>query len=276
MTMMRAMIEKRIISISGCGSLCGVTTGSLPFGVVEDSGEWDEKNFISTKQTITNSILQKKIITKLSFGVRLLFMITMFHVQYLSMYYIVALGNPGSQYSLTRHNIGWRAADSLVTKAALDLPRVALRGRGLVTEGVVAGALVTVLYPTTYMNTSGGVVTQVVMKDSQRQMIVLHDDIALPLGRVRVSVGSGAAGHNGVQSIIDACGTKDFIRVRIGVGAPPSDSTLERFVLEPFTSAEELLLPEVLEKVVGAVEVILREGVEVAMNTYNTAVTAST
>lgn len=202
-------------------------------------------------------------------------MIGTFRVQYLSMQYIIALGNPGPQYPRTRHNVGWRAADFLIAKAALDHPRVALRGKGLVTEGVVAGSPVTVLYPTTYMNTSGGVVTQVVMKDALRQMIVLHDEVALPFGTVRVSVGSGAAGHNGVQSIIDTCGTKDFIRIRIGVGAPPPDSTLERFVLEPFTPAEELRLPAVLERVVGALEVIVREGVGVAMNTYNTAVTPS-
>lgn len=185
------------------------------------------------------------------------------------MYYILALGNPGQQYDGTRHNLGVLVTDALVHSAALDVPRTSARYHGRVTEGEIENELVTVLYPTTYMNKSGEAAAALVPKDKISWLIVLHDEVALPLGKVRISKGSGAAGHNGVASVIDALGTTDFIRVRLGVGAPPPPIPLERFVLTRFTEDELPSVASMTTLGVEAVQLILKKGVEAAMMAVN-------
>lgn len=185
------------------------------------------------------------------------------------MYYILALGNPGTQYDGTRHNLGVMVTDALVRTAILDMPRISTRYHGRVTEGQIENELVTVLYPTTYMNKSGEAAAALVPKDKIGQLIVLHDEIALPLGKIRISKGSGAAGHNGVSSIIDALHTTDFIRVRLGVGAPPPPLPLERFVLTRFTDEEMPVVGMMITQGVAAVQCILKKGVEAAMTEIN-------
>jgi PTH1 family peptidyl-tRNA hydrolase len=195
------------------------------------------------------------------------------------MYYIVALGNPGEQYARTRHNVGWVALDCALQ--AWGLPSVVAQRPvfGRVTDGVVAGVPVAVLYPDTFMNNSGSAVVKFVPPDEITHLIVVHDDIDLPLGEVKVSKGRGAGGNNGVASIIATLGSKEFVRVRIGIapksvltGAvkrPAGGGPLERFVLKPFSLLEQRQLPAVYEKARLALELIVSEGVEEAMNRCN-------
>lgn len=195
------------------------------------------------------------------------------------MYYIVALGNPGEKYANTRHNVGWLALDYCVAK--FRLPDLVESGglSGRLTEGVVAGNEVVVLYPSTFMNNSGSAVVKLVPKNEVDKLIVVHDDIDLPFGEVKITQGRGAGGNKGVQSIIEKLGSKDFVRVRIGIAPksfwtgkvkrPQGGGPLERFVLKSFSSSEKKQLPEVFEKVKGAIETVISDGAEVAMNKCN-------
>lgn len=192
------------------------------------------------------------------------------------MEYIVALGNPGEQYARTRHNVAWRVADAIVGLARLSEPNDSSRYHGLVSGGAWEGVPVALLYPGTFMNNSGHAAAAFVPSDKRVRMIVLYDDVALPLGRLRISVGGSAGGHNGVASIIERCGTKEFIRVRLGIGGAPAGTPLERYVLSRFTPEEEPVVASLVEKAVGAVAVILTDGVDLAMNRCNGEVKSKT
>lgn len=196
-----------------------------------------------------------------------------------TMFHIVALGNPGEKYTHTRHNIGWLALDHCVH--AWQLPQ-AVESSGLsgcITEGVVAGKEVSVLYPSMFMNNSGSAVVKLVSATEVQQLIVVHDDIDIPFGKLQIAKGRGAGGHNGVASIIQKLGTNDFIRVRIGIAPksfwtgkvqrPAGGGPLERFVLRPFTSGEQKQLPAVFAAVQKAIETILIDGEAAAMNQWN-------
>jgi PTH1 family peptidyl-tRNA hydrolase len=185
------------------------------------------------------------------------------------MFYIIALGNPGAEYDGTRHNLGMAVADAFIQTAELATPRPSTRYHGRVTDGELENERVTVLYPTTYMNKSGEAAAALVPKDKTSQLIVLHDEVALPFGKIRISKDSGAAGHNGVASIISALGTTDFMRVRLGIGAPVPPLPLERFVLMRFTEAEKSLVTPMISRGVEAVQLILKAGVEAAMTEIN-------
>lgn len=195
------------------------------------------------------------------------------------MFYIVALGNPGKKYQNTRHNVGWTATD--LALQAWSLPSLIAEPKysGRTTMGGLNEHPVRVLYPDTYMNNSGSAVKKFVANHDVENLIVVHDDIDLPFGEVKVAKGRGAGGNNGVQSIIQKLGTKDFIRVRIGIAPtsfwtgkikrPAGGGPLERFVLKEFSKKEKEKLPEVLETVKLAIETIVTDGVETAMNKYN-------
>ncbi len=194
------------------------------------------------------------------------------------MFYIVALGNPGQEYEKTRHNVGWLAADALVAQYNFTKPIANARLNGLLSQGLIADTEVDLLYPTTFMNHSGQAALKLVPKGEAKQLIVLQDETALPIGQIKVSVGRQAGGHNGVQSIISALGTTDFVRVRIGV-APTTFFTgtmkvikgdkIASFVLGKFTGREEKVLAEVLEEVKVAVKTIIERGPNEAMNQFN-------
>lgn len=194
------------------------------------------------------------------------------------MYYIVGLGNPGVEYENTRHNVGYMAVEYLrEQEGLLDFSADALLEVRR-TEGRVAGQTVQCILPTTFMNHSGVAVKKVVPKEAVDKLIVVHDEVDLPLGQVRFSFNRGAGGHNGVESIINHLGRKDFVRVRIGIApvneetgqaARPTGDRLANFVLKKFR-------PEELEVVAGAVkevkrllEVMIERGLEVAMNDGN-------
>jgi len=164
---------------------------------------------------------------------------------------IVGLGNPGKKYAKTRHNIGFRVVDEL---KSLNLKRVIL------------------VKPKTFMNLSGKAVKSLMTKYKvpPLNLWVIHDDIDLPLGKIRISVGRGAAGHKGVESIIKELGTKNFVRFRIGIcpkaGKPKN---IEKFVLQKFNKEEEKIVKEVIKKTAKAIEFSLKAGLEKAMSKYN-------
>jgi PTH1 family peptidyl-tRNA hydrolase len=195
------------------------------------------------------------------------------------MFYIVGLGNHGEKYQDTRHNVGWAVCDYVRAKATLpDLaPDNSMSGR--VTEGRVKGLEVRMLYPDTFMNNSGSAVAKFVPRSEVGNLIVIHDDIDLPLGEIKLGKGRGDGGNNGIKSIIDKLGTKDFIRIRVGIAPrsfwtgevkrPKGGGPLERFVLKPFTRSEAPKLEEAKERAYGALEEILQNGLESAMNKFN-------
>lgn len=195
------------------------------------------------------------------------------------MFYIVALGNPGDKYQHTRHNVGWMAIDLALQSWNLPSLIEEKKFSGRTTMGGLNENPIRALYPDTYMNNSGTAVKKFVAGHDIENLIVVHDDVDLPFGEVKVVKGRGAGGNNGVQSIIDKLGTKNFIRVRIGISPtsfwtgkvkrPSGGRALERFVLKEFSKKEKEKLPEVLETVKQAIESIVNEGVETAMNKYN-------
>ena len=195
-----------------------------------------------------------------------------------AMYYIVGLGNPGEKYANTRHNVGWHALDDWCARAGLPASYDSAALSGRVRKGFFAATEVTVLYPDTFMNHSGSAVAKLVPATEVDKLIVVYDDIDIPFGEIKISRGGGAGGHNGVRSITHTLGTPDYIRVRIGIaprgffsGEPkrPAGAKLPRFVLQPFSSREKKALPALLEKVSKALDVLVREGVATAMNTFN-------
>ena len=197
----------------------------------------------------------------------------------LIMYYVVALGNPGEKYTNTRHNVGWLVADFVRGEAGLP-PLIADKSvSGQVTEGSVGSAAVKVLYPDTYMNNSGAAVAKFAPRNEVSNLIVIHDDIDLPFGEIKLGQGRGDGGNNGVKSIIEKLGTKDFIRIRVGIAPksfwtgevkrPKGGGPLEKFVLKSFTKKEEEQLQVVKERAYGALQSILHEGLAISMNKYN-------
>lgn len=195
------------------------------------------------------------------------------------MFNLVALGNPGQKYQLTRHNVGFLALNFFAKKNSLPKVVKSAKYLGEVTEGVISGREVRILYPDTFMNHSGQAVKKVITSGDGKDLVVVYDEVALPLGEVRVSYGRGAGGHNGVKSIIESLGTKDFIRIRIGVGATSfwtgklkilTGDQLAKFVLSVFSKSEqEKLEQEIFPKVEEILLSIMAEGYTQAMNRFN-------
>jgi PTH1 family peptidyl-tRNA hydrolase len=206
----------------------------------------------------------------------MVFLPTVHQVYCIDMYYLVPLGNPGEKYETTRHNVGWLALD--YCRAAWQLPGLSesRADSGRVTQGVVQDTEVKIVYPDTFMNNSGSAVVKVVPRSDITQLIVIHDDIDLPFGEIKLVQGRGGGGNNGVSSIIQKLGSKDFIRVRVGIAPksfwtgktkrPAGGGPLERFVLKSFGKAEQKELDFVYEKVKTAIEIIMSDGLEAAKN----------
>ncbi len=187
---------------------------------------------------------------------------------------IVGLGNPGREYSHNRHNIGFLCVNRLAKKYSLDFDRTQKRSR--IAEGKINNEDVVLAKPHTYMNLSGEAVSALLKQYSLslESLIVVHDDLDLPVGRIRIRTGGSAAGHKGVASIITAVGNADFIRVRVGIGHPQDDSEIDNerivdYVLGNFTPDERQIMDEVMDKVVAAIACIIADGFTAAMNTYN-------
>jgi PTH1 family peptidyl-tRNA hydrolase len=182
---------------------------------------------------------------------------------------IVGLGNPGSEYHLTPHNLGFMAIDRLADLCGKQLSRREAQALTATTE--LAGERVVLAKPQTYMNLSGVAVNRLLASYelTPRDLLVLVDEIELPLGMLRVRPRGSAGGHNGMKSIIGALGTADFARVRLGVGPDRPVEDYVSYLLHPLGSAQAAAVAEMVELASEAVRVILSEGVQKAMNRFN-------
>jgi peptidyl-tRNA hydrolase, PTH1 family len=185
---------------------------------------------------------------------------------------VVGLGNPGKEYASHRHNVGFMAVDELARRVGADAFRE--RFSGELARAEIAGEPALLLKPMTYMNDSGRSVqgASAFFKVPPGEIVVLHDELDIPFGEVRLKVGGGHAGHNGLRSIIECVGTADFGRVRLGIGRPPPDhrGEVRDFVLSGFAAAERAALPDLLKKAGDSVLDVGRRGFGAAMNARNT------
>jgi PTH1 family peptidyl-tRNA hydrolase len=186
---------------------------------------------------------------------------------------IVGLGNPGDRYAKTRHNVGVMTVELVLERTAGRLKRH--KSGCLVAEATVSGERVVLARPTSFMNESGRSVGELVRwyKAEPHRLIVVHDELDIPFGEIRIKEGGGTAGHNGLGSLVSHLGTKDFIRVRVGIGRPRGAKDAGDHVLAAFSSAERKELDLVLAEAADAVERIVEVGVERAMNEVNTRAT---
>ena len=183
---------------------------------------------------------------------------------------IVGLGNPGAEYARTRHNVGFRVLDLLAAEAGVKVDRA--KFRALTAAGELAGQKVLLLKPQTYMNNSGEAVQLAAMfyRVPISRILLISDDISLPVGRVRVRAEGSAGGHNGLKSVISHLGSQDFPRVKVGVGAKPHpDYDLADWVLSSFSAQEEKDLSPALEHAAGAVLELIQNGVQSAAGKFN-------
>jgi PTH1 family peptidyl-tRNA hydrolase len=182
---------------------------------------------------------------------------------------IVGLGNPGREYNNTRHNIGFMAIDALAKTIDIKLGKV--QSKALVGLGKIGGARVVVAKPQTYMNLSGQAVIGLMnfYKIPSENLIVIHDDIDLPFGTIRIRPKGGSAGQRGMGSIIERLGNQDFARMRLGIGRPPGQMSPKDYVLQNFTKNEEELLKTMLATSSDAVFEFVRNGLDAAMNRFN-------
>jgi PTH1 family peptidyl-tRNA hydrolase len=179
---------------------------------------------------------------------------------------IVGLGNPGSQYAGSRHNLGFAVVEEVSRRWRLPLGR-ARHGLRMAT-GSVAGQHVALIEPQMYMNVSGPALARAGQHIEAKRLIVVHDDLDLELGSVRVKCGGGTAGHHGLDSIVECYG-RDFVRVRVGVGRPPRGEDGIDYVLSRFHEQEREDIAAAVSRAADAVECIITEGQQAAMNTFN-------
>jgi peptidyl-tRNA hydrolase, PTH1 family len=183
---------------------------------------------------------------------------------------IVGLGNPGIEYQFTPHNLGFLTIDRLANDIGVEVRN--RNCRALTARAVIEEQQVLLAKPETYMNLSGMAVRELVGKyeaDPGKDLIVVYDELDLPLGRIRIRQRGSSAGHNGMESIIGALGTQEFLRVRLGVGPDKKVSDGAKYLLSPFRKAQLKVLDEILDAASDAVRVILKEGPAAAMNRFN-------
>lgn len=181
---------------------------------------------------------------------------------------IVGLGNPGEAYARHRHNVGFMCVDLLARRHSLSFRRT--RHRSLVAQGSICGREVTLAKPLTFMNLSGQAVAALVRHYHlpTEQLLVIYDDLDLPLGRLRLRPSGSSGGHKGLASIMEHLGTSNFPRLRIGIGRDPTIDPAD-YVLSPFRPEEMELVQKVLEAAADAVEAVLTQGLQAAMNRFN-------
>ncbi|OBB15000.1 aminoacyl-tRNA hydrolase [Mycolicibacterium setense] len=183
---------------------------------------------------------------------------------------VVGLGNPGPAYAKTRHNVGFMVADVLAARIGSAF-KVHKKSGAEVITGRLAGAPVVLAKPRCYMNESGRQVGPLAKFYSvpPSRIVVIHDELDIDFGRIRLKVGGGEGGHNGLRSVASALGSKDFQRVRIGVGRPPGRKDPAAFVLEAFSAAERAEVPTICEQAADATELLIAQGLEPAQNTVH-------
>ena len=182
---------------------------------------------------------------------------------------IVGLGNPGDRYEQTRHNVGFQIVDALAAKTGICLSSSKFEGE--LGQGSLKGQKVALLKPKTFMNCSGDSVGPAARfyKVVGDDLIVVHDELDMPLGRLQLKKGGGTGGHHGLDSIVERLGTGDFVRVRVGIGKPETKQRTVGHVLGGFTKDEASLWKETADRAVGAIEAIFRAGLAKAMNDFN-------
>lgn len=184
---------------------------------------------------------------------------------------LVGLGNPGRQYEATRHNLGFMLIDRISRLGGIALDK--RTGAALWGAGVYEGTPITLVKPLTYMNRSGEAVRALVKQrpPGLDRLWVAHDELDLPLGRMRLRTAGGAGGHRGVRSVIASLGTNEFGRIRLGIGRPPEGWDAADYVLSPFSRDEHDIVDDLLERGVDAVMAVIQQGAEVAMDRFNPA-----
>ena len=183
---------------------------------------------------------------------------------------IVGLGNPSRKYQNTRHNMGFMAIDELADMCGIKVKDK--RHKALVGTGIVGGQKAILVKPETFMNLSGDSVFQVVryyQADPENELIVLFDDISLNPGQLRLRRKGSAGGHNGIKNIIERLGTSDFMRVKIGIGEKPAEMDLADYVLGHFSRSEKAIMKDAAKNAADAVISIIEDGIDRAMNKYN-------
>ena len=194
------------------------------------------------------------------------------------MRYIVGLGNPGEEYELTRHNAGRMAVLEFVKKERIDEPKFDKKLKALVAKGEIGGEKIQIILPETFMNKSGDSLKPLALSAQKAEnLVVVHDDIDLPLGKVKISFGKNSGGHKGVESVIKAVKTINFARVRIGISStnakgvvkkPSSDNFLD-YIVGKFKPVEMAEMKKAAKKSAEALKVIVSDGAEKAMGEFN-------
>ena len=195
---------------------------------------------------------------------------------------IVGLGNPGTQYAGNRHNVGAMVLDELAGRRRASFgqaggpggqrPRAVTASVRLgVLPGGAPGPAVVLAKPTTYMNESGGPVGMLAryLGVPAERVVLVHDELDIPFGQVKLKLGGGEGGHNGVRDVSRALGTREHLRVRVGIGRPPGRQDAADFVLHDFSTAERADLPWLVDRVADAVELLVGEGLEVAQRRFH-------
>ena len=189
---------------------------------------------------------------------------------------IAGLGNPGKTYENNRHNVGFMCVSYFAKLHGIKFD--GKQGKARTGKGVVAGEDVVLARPQTYMNASGDSVKLLLARYqlTPADLLVVHDDMDIPLGKIRIRQGSGSGGHKGVQSIIACLGSQEFMRLRVGIGRPEaepssffSEDDIINYVLSDFTPEEKQVISEVIPRVSEAIMCLLEEGLEKAMNGFN-------
>ena len=183
---------------------------------------------------------------------------------------IVGLGNPGIEYQFTPHNLGFLVVDRIAEQCKVDVRN--RHSRALTARAVIANQPVLLAKPETYMNLSGMSVRELVSEyevKPESDLVVIYDELDLPLGSIRVRQRGSSAGHNGMQSILGALGTQEVMRIRLGIAVEQRTSNGAKYVLAPFRKSQYKVVDEVLDTAAAAVNVILTEGIAAAMNRFN-------
>lgn len=186
------------------------------------------------------------------------------------MYIIAGLGNPDRQYQNTRHNVGFDVIDVIADK--YDIAMGERKHKAIIGKGYIAGQKVVLVKPQTYMNLSGESIRAVIdfyKVDEKSELIVISDDVSLDVGRIRIRKKGGAGGHNGLKNIMKHLGHDEFIRMRMGVGEKPSGYDLADYVLGHFTQKEREVMDVGIQNAAAAIEIMITQGPEAAMNLYN-------
>ena len=194
---------------------------------------------------------------------------SLFRKNQMETFIIVGLGNPGREYENTRHNIGCMAVDKIAAEWGIEISR--LRFKSLAGEGKFGGKKIILVKPQTYMNRSGHAVQSFLRfyKTGLENLLVIHDDLDLPFGSIRIRESGGSGGQRGMESIIGQLGSPDFARLRLGIGRPPGRMNPADYVLKKFRNNEQVDLDLVLSAACKAVESLLLENIEKAMTRFN-------